>query len=109
MLISELLFGPIRDEGPEDSELLSDKGGDVEELSMGSTLTRHDTDVVVVSFNGGICIVIIIMGLIDDVSKFSSRPEWLVVDELVGPDWLLVVVAWVELLVTKGDRIGRVP
>ena len=108
MLISELLFGPIRDEGPEDSELLSDKGGDVEELSMGSTLTRHDTDVVVVSFNGGICIVII-MGLIDDVSKFSSRPEWLVVDELVGPDWLLVVVAWVELLVTKGDRIGRVP
>ena len=83
---SELVFGPIRDAGPEDSELLSDKGGEEEVLSMGSTLTLHDTDAVVGLPIGGICIVIIIIGLIETGSILSSRPEWLVVDELVGPD-----------------------
>ena len=82
---SELVFGLIRDAGPEDSELLSDKGGE-EELSIGSTFTLHDTDAVVGLFIGGICIVIIIMGFIEDVSILSSSPEWLVLDELVGPD-----------------------
>jgi hypothetical protein len=45
-------------------------------------LTLQDTDVVE-QFIEGICIIII--GLIEEVSKFNSRPEWLL-DELVGPD-----------------------
>ena len=75
------MFVPVNEECP-DSELPGNVGI-VVELSMGSTLTLHDTDVVEQLLTEGICIINI--GLIDEVSKFNSRPEWLL-DELVGPD-----------------------
>jgi hypothetical protein len=61
---------------------LSDNGGEDAEFSIGSTLTLQDTDVVE-QFIEGICIIII--GLIDDVSKQISRFEC-GLDDLVGPD-----------------------
>ena len=76
------MFVPVNEECAEDSELPGKGSGDVVELSMASTLTLHDTDVVE-QFASGICIIII--GFIEDVSKFNSRPEWWLV-ELVGPD-----------------------
>jgi hypothetical protein len=60
----------VKDECPD--SVLSDKGGDVVTLSMGSTLTLQETDVVE-QFIEGMCIIII--GLIEDVSKLNSSPE----------------------------------
>jgi hypothetical protein len=63
------MFVPVN-EGCSDSELPGNVGI-VVELSMGgSTLTLHDTDVVE-QLTEGICIIII--GLIEEVSKFNSR------------------------------------
>jgi hypothetical protein len=50
------MFVPVNEECPE-SELPGSSGGDVVELSMGSTLTLHDTDVVE-QLTEGICIII---------------------------------------------------
>ena len=50
---------------------------------MGSTLTLHDTDVVELLTEG---IFIIIIGLNDEASKFSSKQEWSVDEFEIGPD-----------------------
>ena len=72
--ISEELLGPpVKDECPDDDSEFSDNGGDAVELSIGSTLTLHDTAVVLEQFIEGICIII--MGFIEDASNVNSTPE----------------------------------
>ena len=66
VLESGLWFGPLKDEWPDPEP--SDNGGEDAEFSIGSTWTLQDTDVVE-QFIEGMCIIII--GLIDDVSKHT--------------------------------------
>ena len=75
------LFASVKEQCPNPE--LPDNGEVVEEFSMGSTLTLHDTDVVELLTEG---IFIIIIGLNDEASKFSSKQEWSVDEFEIGPD-----------------------